>query len=206
MPKTDKAALIAALDDIYVYWFGNLKSRTAVPADTKKWFFGGSQVDDEIRARFGAFIALATVARWDPARLTRRQQVALVVLLDQFPRNVFRGSGLSFASDAAARAVARKLIKGDHRRFFFVERMFLYLPLEHSEDVADQDLSVRLFAELAVEAPAALKGMFRSTLDYATRHRDTIRKFGRYPHRNKVLKRKTTAKERAFLKTTPGGF
>jgi uncharacterized protein (DUF924 family) len=206
MPKSATAALKPILNKVHAYWFGDLKSRTAMPADTRKWFQGGSKVDDHIRQTFGQYIGPAAKAKWDLGKLSRREQIGLVVLLDQFPRNIHRGSGEAFAADPAARRIVRQLIKGDHKRFHLAERMFLYLPLEHSEEIADQDLSVLLFAELAVEAPEALKPMFRATLDYATRHRDVIRKFGRYPHRNAAVGRKSTAKENAHLKAVPGGF
>jgi uncharacterized protein (DUF924 family) len=208
MAKTDTAELKQALRDIHAYWFGKLKSRTSrpAPATSQKWFAGGKEVDDEIRERFGAALAPLAQAKWDFADLSDQELIGLVVLLDQFPRNLYRGKAESFAFDPTARALARKLIKGDHRRFAFVERFFLYLPFEHSEDIADQDLSVQLFGELAVEAPKPLKDLVRAALDFATRHRDVIRKFGRYPHRNKMLKRTTNAKEREFLKATPMGF
>ena len=136
---------------------------------------------------------------WDLAALTRRQQVALIVMLDQFPRQIHRNSGDAFACDATALAIARRLT-ANWRRFFMVEQTFVMLPFEHSEDVADQDVAVKLYAERALEAPPDHLEACRDQLDYATKHRDIIRKFGRFPHRNEALGRESTPEEIEFLK------
>lgn len=195
------------LDDIYRYWFGALAGPEDYPEDKAgMWFKRSDDTDAHIRETFGAFIPEAARKDWNLAELTREQQIALVVLLDQFPRNIFRTSGEAFAYDAAARAIAGGLLKLGRDRFYFAEQAFLYLPFEHSEDTADQDLSVLLFAEAAVAAPEKLKDDFRMYLDYATKHRDLIRKFGRFPHRNQVLGRKSTSEEEEFLKVSGRGF
>ena len=138
--------------------------------------------------------------------MSREEQAGLVVLLDQFPRNIFRDSGEAFAYDAKALGIAKKLIERGLDRFYLAEQTFVCLPLEHSEDVADQDRSVELFARMAVEAPDGWKDGKRLALDYATKHRDLIRKFGRFPHRNAMLGRETTAEEADFLKRSGRGF
>ena len=142
----------------------------------------------------------------DPERLTREESIALVILFDQFPRNIFRTSGEAYAYDARARDIARRLIAAGRERFHFIERSFLYLPFEHSEDVADQDYSLFLFAELALAVPESLRDYFRRDLDFVTRHRDIVRKFGRFPHRNAVLGRVSTAEEEAFIKEHGRGY
>ena len=145
--------------------------------------------------------------RWDLSALTRQQQVGLVILLDQFPRQIFRKTGDAFAYDEKARSVARPLTADSGwRNFLPIERTFIFLPFEHHEDVADQDLSVMYFAALAVEAPEAAKEGGRSALDYATRHRDIVRKFGRFPHRNEMLGRASTEEEAKFLAEHGRGF
>jgi uncharacterized protein (DUF924 family) len=122
----------------------------------------------------------------------------LCVLLDQVPRNLFRGQGRAFASDAAARAIAREAIdQGFDRNLPQPQRLFLYLPFEHSESLADQDESVRLIGALD-ENP--------TWKDYAIRHRDVIARFGRFPHRNAALGRRNTAEETAFLATPGSSF
>jgi uncharacterized protein (DUF924 family) len=195
------------LDDIYRYWFGALAGSEDYPEDKAgMWFKRSDDTDAFIRDNFGASVPEAAKREWIRAELSRQQQIAMVILLDQFPRNIFRTTAEAFAYDAKARAVARELLKLGDDRFYFAERAFLYLPFEHSEDGADQDLSVLLFAEAAVAAPDALKDNFRMFLDYATKHRDLIRKFGRFPHRNQVLGRKSTSEEEEFLKVSGRGF
>jgi uncharacterized protein (DUF924 family) len=195
------------LCDIHAYWFGDLKSADDFPAEKSKiWFERSDATDEHIRATFGGFIDEAAAADWRLDDLDRREQIALVVLLDQFPRNIFRDSGRSFAHDAIARTIARKLLAGGRENFFWIERQFLYLPFEHSEGMADQNLSTFLFAELAVEAPASLRDYFSNILDFATRHRDIIRKFGRFPHRNALLGRQSTPEEAAFFAEHGRGY
>lgn len=197
----------AILREAHRYWFGPLKTPTdQVEGGVDKWFRGGEAVDAEIREKFGAAIAPAAAADWDFGRLTREEQVGLVIMLDQFPRNIFRVSAEAFAYDPAARRYARMCLEEGVERFFLVERGFLLLPFEHSEDVADQDLSVALAADLAISAPPDQKEGYRMMLDYATRHRDVIRRFGRFPHRNEALGRASTEEEIAFMKEHGRGF
>jgi uncharacterized protein (DUF924 family) len=128
------------------------------------------------------------------------EQVGLVILLDQFPRQIHRDSGDAFAYDAKALSIARRLLAAGPDRFWPVERTFVALPFEHSEDIADQDYAVLLFAAEAVAAPADARDGLRMALDFATKHRDIIRKFGRFPHRNAALGRESTPEEVEFLK------
>jgi uncharacterized protein (DUF924 family) len=197
----------AVLDDIHRYWFGELKSPDDLSKEKSEiWFNRSDATDAHIRDTYGRYLPEAAKHPWDIAGLTPRQAIGLLVLLDQFPRNIFRTSGEAFAYDPLARKVAHRLIAGGTERFAFVERAFLYLPLEHSEDVEDQDHSVFLFADLAIKAPPALKEYLRNNLDFATRHRDLIRKFGRFPHRNAVLGRQSTPEEEAFIKEHGRGY
>jgi uncharacterized protein (DUF924 family) len=188
------------LRDIHRFWFGELRSpddhreeRTAI------WYEQSDETDREIREKFARFIPEAAATAWEVGGLSREEGVALVVLLDQFPRNLFRSSGDAFAYDSRAREIARALLATGFGRFFWVERIALVLPFEHSEEVGDQDYAVLLSAELAVGAPENLRELCRGTLDYATRHRDIIRKFGRFPHRNALLGRESAAEEAVFL-------
>ena len=189
------------LDAVTLYWFGDLAAWDEKPDEQRRteWFRPTPEIDAHIRATWGQHIVPARDAAWDLSVLTRRQQVGLVVMLDQFPRQIHRDSAEAFACDAAALAIARRLVES-WRRFFVVEQTFVMLPFEHSENVADQDLSVKLYAERALEAPPAHVEACRDQLDYATRHRDIIRKFGRFPHRNAVLGRQSTPEETEFLK------
>jgi uncharacterized protein (DUF924 family) len=195
------------LNEIHHFWFGPLTGPFDYPKDRSElWFKKSDKTDNHIRVTFGAHIAEAASIEWNLGALTREQQVGLVVLLDQFPRNIFRMSAESFAHDAAARAIARRLLERDREQFFLIERAFLCLPFEHSEGIADQDYAVFLAAEAALAAPEVLKKTFRNFLDYATKHRDVIVKFGRFPHRNQLLGRPSTPEEEAFLKEHGRGF
>jgi uncharacterized protein (DUF924 family) len=193
------------LDAVHAYWFGDLKAWDAMPDEKrqKEWFRPTPEIDAHIRDTWGHAIAAVRDAAWDLSRLTRGQQAALIVLLDQFPRQIHRDTSEAFACDATALAVARQLV-GNWRRFFVVEQTFVILPFEHSEDVADQDVSVKLYAERALESPPQHLESCRDQLDYATRHRDLIRKFGRFPHRNTALGRPSTPEEIEFLKSGRG--
>jgi uncharacterized protein (DUF924 family) len=195
------------LSDIHAYWFGELKADDDFPKDKSAiWFNRSDATDAHIRDTFGGCLDEARIANWNLSSLSRREAIALVVLLDQFPRNIFRTSGDAFAYDEKARDIARYLVASGPDRFFWVERTFLFLPFEHSEDVADQDRSVMYYAELAVTAPETLLDYMRKNLDFAQKHRDIIRQFGRFPHRNEMLGRTSTPEELAFLKEHGRGY
>jgi uncharacterized protein (DUF924 family) len=195
------------LRDIHAYWFGDLKGPDDLPRDRMEmWFTRSDATDATIRERFGRYIAPAAEASFDLAALSREEAVGLVVLLDQFPRNIFRTTGEAFAYDARAREVATELIGLGPRRYYHIERVFIALPFEHSESIDDQDYAVLIFAELAVSAAPALKDYCRSALDYATKHRDLIREFGRFPHRNVMLGRESTPDETAFIAEHGRGY
>lgn len=201
MPSPEQTALQPVLRDIHRYWFGDLKAPTEKnPEKAKIWFRQSEETDTHIRETYGPYIARAAAIDWDLDALSREEQVALVVLLDQFPRNIYRTSGEAFAYDAKAQAIAGKLIAGGLDRFFLHEQTFVCVPFEHSEDIADQDYAVLLFARMAVHAPADWKDDRREGLDYATKHRDIIRKFRRFPHRNAMLGRDSSLEELEFLK------
>jgi len=188
------------LSEIHDYWFGPLSSPTALPQDRKDmWFTQSDATDAEIDRRFGSAVEAAALLDPDLPALTPKEQVALVVLLDQFPRNLFRGSAKAFAQDGKALSIARHLVANGLTRFTLIERMFLAIPYEHSEDITDQDMAVWLMAGIAVEAADSFPDYARWALDSFIVHRDIIRRFGRFPYRNKALGRESTAAELAFL-------
>lgn len=197
----------ARLDEVHEFWFGKLDGpEDKAPEKSAMWFEQKDETDEAIRQRFGDWIGEAAKTDWEIASLTREQQVGLVVLLDQFPRNIYRKTGDAFAYDARAREIADALIARGIHNYYIVERLFILLPLEHSEDIAHQDRSVMLFAEQALTVPDDWKEFVRFALDMATKHRDLIRKFGRYPHRNAMIGRETTEEEAAFLAQHGRGF
>jgi len=175
----------AAPQDVLAFW------RAAGP---DKWFTKDTAFDDEIRTRFLATYeaAAAGALAWDD---TADGALALLIVLDQFPRNMFRDSARAFAADPLAREVTTRAIgRGFDLAVAVAERSFFYLPLEHSETLADQERGVAL-NRASGDADA---------LKWAELHADIIRRFGRFPHRNAVLGRTTTAEEQAFL--DGGGF
>lgn len=207
MPSEQQLELAPVLRDVHDYWFGTLDSPTARnPEKAEIWFKRSDATDAHIRDTYGSFIDKAAAVDWDLDALSREEQVGLIVLLDQFPRNIHRDSGQAFAYDGKALAIADALLKDGPDRFYLVEQTFLCLPHQHSEDVADQDRSLLYNAQQAVDAPAEWKEIKRNNLDFACKHRDLIRKFGRYPHRNEVLGRESTEEERAFMKEHGRGY
>ena len=177
------------IEEVLAFWFEELTA--------DDWFGGGDEVDDRVRARFlGLHEALRDEVP-ESWRTTARGMLAAVIALDQFPRNMYRGSREAFAADPAALALAEEAVeRGLERTMSIDERKFLYLPFEHSEDPAVQARSVELFASLENE----------ETLGYALRHKDIIDRFGRFPHRNEVLGRESTPEELEFLTEPDSSF
>jgi uncharacterized protein (DUF924 family) len=139
-------------------------------------------------------------AELDAWRGRASSALALVLVVDQFPRNLYRRSARAFEFDPLAREVALESIaRGFGEALHPLQASFLYLPLEHAEDIELQERSVRLFEALAARAPDALRARFEQSADYARRHREVIRRFGRFPHRNALLDRQSTPEEIAYL-------
>jgi uncharacterized protein (DUF924 family) len=180
------------------FWFG---PRTARGKARPEWFRKDENFDAEIRRRFGELHAGATRRELEAWRASPEPMLALVVVLDQFSRNLYRGDARAFAQDAYARECSREArARGDDLGLAPVERQFLYMPLEHSEDSADQDLGVELMRSL--EAFEETRGL----TEWAERHRVIIRRFGRFPHRNAALGRDSTPEEAEFLAQPGSGF
>ena len=176
-------------DEVIGYW-----CETLTPED---WWQGTPELDAAVRERFAAtHLALSreVTAAW---RESPRARLAAIIVLDQFPRNMYRASPMAFASDWIALREARLALEaGADGQVEHGLRHFLYMPFEHSENLADQDLSVKLFKALGDE----------TYLDYAERHRAVIAEYGRFPHRNPFLGRASTPKEEAYLAEPGAGF
>lgn len=165
------------------------------------WFKVDAVFDGQCKAQFGTLRERAAAGDCADWTLEAEPCLALILLLDQFPRNLYRGHAQAFATDAQARDAARAALgRGFDRSLPPSWRQFVYLPFEHSEDLADQELSVKLATVLARD-PA-----FARALDYAQRHRAIIARFGRFPHRNAALGRTSTPEEQAFLKEPNSSF
>ena len=170
------------------FWFGD--GTTA----RDEWFRKDPAFDDAIRERFGAAVEAAVGGAFAAWTGEPRGALALVLLLDQFTRNIHRGTSRMFAGDARALKVAESAVAAGFDDLLSpYERSFLYLPFEHAEAPAAQERSLELFARLAAETG------LQSPLEWAAKHADVIRRFGRYPHRNDMLGRASTAEEIAFL-------
>lgn len=167
-----------------------------------EWFRKDPAFDDALRTRFGTLVARAQAGELADWTASAEGTLALIVVLDQFSRNIHRGSPSSFAGDARALALARVMIDtGLDRGLPPVARMFVYLPFEHSEVPADQDVAVARMTALGVE-DARLADLG----EWAEKHRVVIRRFGRFPHRNAVLGRASTPEEEAFLREPGSSF
>lgn len=197
-----------AANEIHDLWFADaLDSAEAHNARSQIWFRSDEAFDSEIRNRFEKLPQHALNGQLDGWLLAPRSAVSLVLVLDQFPRNLFRGSSSSFSFDQAARAASTLVIsRGFDEILDPIEAVFLYLPYEHAEDIRHQENSVELFRSLEDRVPVAQVERFKGYTDYAERHRDIIARFGRFPHRNQVLGRDSTSEELEFLSSGHGGF
>jgi uncharacterized protein (DUF924 family) len=193
--------LAPAPEAVLEAWFGeDLDEPASMAVCIPRWFEADPAFDEFIGGQFGDLPDKALSGDLDTWRSDSRSTLALLIVLDQFPRNLFRRSHRAFAYDGAALEVALgALDAGFDRTLHTLEAMFLYLPLEHAEDRALQDRCVSLFRDLAERAPAPFVEPCDSFLAYAIRHREVVEKFGRFPHRNAVLGRASTPEEIAYL-------
>lgn len=195
-------------EDILDFWFGELDELgCASPNQRKRWWTKSAEFDESIRANFlGDYesIAAGDRERW---RSTPRGALAYIIVLDQFSRNMFRNTAKMFAADPLAREVCCEGLEADFdAELGFDERVFFYLPLEHSEEISDHERCHDAFTALCASAPDSLKADADYYLDYAKQHRAIIERFGRYPHRNEILGRASTEEEIEFLKKPGSSF
>jgi uncharacterized protein (DUF924 family) len=177
--------------EVLEFWFG---PPDQLPAARPEWFRKDAAFDALIDERFGALVDRALEGGIEGWLASPSASLARILVLDQFTRNRHRDTPRAFAGDALALAGARALVaSGWHLGFGPLQRMFCYLPFEHSESLADQEESLRLFGPLRDEP------LLPTVYDYAVRHHDIIRQFGRFPHRNEILGRVSSAAEREFL-------
>ena len=187
----------ASSQSVLDFWFGS-------PAGTyrKQWFRKDPDFDDQIKTLFLDTYWAMVASPPENWRKTAKASLARIIVLDQFARNMFRNTPQSFVADPQALTTAEIAIaQGYDNDLLPVERFFLYLPLEHSENLIHQNLCVKYFEALVLEAPELEHG-----LDYAQRHRDVIAQFGRFPHRNEILGRQSTEAELDFLKQRGSRF
>ena len=188
-------------------WFGEPGDEAAIIGrQSKLWWGKDEKVDADLRRRFGSLLRELEAGRLDACKAPPGR-LAAIILADQIPRNVHRDTPAAFRTDPLALSLTLEgLDRGDDRRLSPVQRVFFYLPLEHAESLEWQDLSVALFEDLLEEVEEGLHRPFRDYLDFARRHRAIIRRFGRFPHRNPILGRESTAEELAFLEEPGSSF
>lgn len=192
---------VADSEEVLDFWFADaLREPEAVERRQRIWYAGGAPFDRECTERFSATHAAAASGELDQWKGSPRGRLALILLLDQFSRNIHRGTAKAYQNDKRALDACREGIERGHdRQLSPIERTFFYMPMEHAEDEELQALSVLQFETLADEAPEELRELALANVEYARQHRDIVEKFGRFPHRNAVLGRKSTADEDAYL-------
>jgi uncharacterized protein (DUF924 family) len=205
------------------FWFGKALTGTlqahaemtsrmlALNRRVDLWFASDPQVrtqqDDLIRHEFGDLVERAGRGELNGWADSPRRRLSLIILLDQFPRQIFRGSPHAFEYDPQALTLCLSGIQSAaDGALNIIERIFFYMPLQHAEALEVQDESVAAYKRLVADSPVELRATFEESLQSAQEHREIIRQFGRFPHRNPLLGRTTTLEEAAFLKKNPDKF
>lgn len=193
--------MIQDSESIVEYWLGAAENNPQLAATCGELWYGTDvAVDQHIKKTYGETLLKAESGKLDNWVLDPQSGLALVILLDQFSRNIYRGSADAYKNDAHARNIAGQMIDlSAHRSLSYLGRAFLYHPYHHSESIKDQDRSVKLFTELVDICEEEWREQLNSFLKFAIHHRNTILKFGRFPHRNALLGRENTAQERDHL-------
>ena len=191
-----------SIDAILAFWFGTLDEHgMCAPEQQARWFKSSDETDQLCRDNFATLVQQAIAGELDHWQASDCGVIALIILLDQLTRNIFRGTPQAFAGDQHALDIAQRAISaGRHLDLPAIHRVFLYLPLEHSENLPVQEQCIELFAQLS-----AVQQAFTGFERYAIAHRDVIAQFGRFPHRNDILGRVSTEAELEYLKSH-GGF
>ncbi len=198
----------APWQDLLHWWFGQGTSATEIAAEKQRLWFGyRPQQDAEARERFGALVEQALNGDLQDWAELPEGWLALVLLLDQLPRMIHRNTPRAFAGDERAQQLVRDgIAHGGDMLLSPIQRVFIYLVLEHAENLAVQDLAVAHFTALRDIAAEHEQALFRDFLDYAERHREVISRFGRFPHRNAILGRDSSDAEQSFLQQPGSSF
>ena len=206
MPTPTFQAHLPQAQTVLLFWLGDaMEHGWPLESRSKLWFGGGADLDATVHTRFGSQVDEAMrggLGDWEQYPL---DTLALVLLLDQFTRNVYRGQPRAFSGDTRAQAlVTAALARGwDDDGLPLAGTVFLYMPLMHAEDIGLQDECVRRFENLAARAPGERRADLLGNVDFARKHRDIIAQFGRFPYRNAALGRESTAQELVFLRDGP---
>lgn len=188
------------MQDILDFWFG-MTDNPEYGKPRKFWFAKSEGFDEEVKSRFLATYEQAARGELDHWQASPQGSLALIILLDQFPRNMFRNQAQAFATDSKALAIAEQAIKqGFDRQLLPIQRWFVYIPFEHSENLENQRYCLELFSNLQDDPDSA------SAISYAQLHYNVIERFGRFPHRNVILGRESTPEEEIFLLQPDSSF
>lgn len=194
MPSPPPEAL-----SVLAFWFDS--------AHETQWFRSDPAFDVQIREQFGDQVSAATAGRLNHWPATPSGWLALLIVLDQFPRNIYRNDPRAWRQDLLAQQIVVSGLEEDFdRQLPPIQRVFAYMPLQHAEDIGLQRRCVQLFEDLCDSAPANERDRYADFLDYARRHESVIARFGRFPHRNAVLGRATTPEEEVYLAEPGSGF
>ena len=200
-------------NDVLDFWFGRAPMDAARLAERTRFWFGGdgaeaaARRDAEIRERLGPMLERASRGEFATWPGSPKRRLALILLFDQVPRNSYRGTADQFKFDREALALSVEGLQlAADAALEPWERLFFYLPLEHAESMDAQDAAVGAFTRLAAEAPPEFREFCEGLIGFAHKHRDLIKLFGRFPHRNKALNRPDTPEERDWLAAHPNYF
>lgn len=195
-------------ESIREFWFGTQADDDAVSSEKSTlWWAKDGATDALMLQRFEQALERAASGALDDWAATPAGRLALILLTDQFPRNMYRNTAKAFAYDGMALKWCKEGVAlGAERQLRPIERVFFYLPLEHSEALGDQDMAVSLFERLLQDVPPEQKTVFAGFHDFAVRHRVIIERFHRFPHRNAILGRASTPEEAAFLRQKGSSF
>lgn len=195
-------------ENILDFWFGPSGTAAEIVGRQRKLWFGKSAANDQaVTEQFADTLVEATAGQFNHWADTPRGLLALLIVFDQFPHHIHRNQPQAFATDPQALALSLAALKaGEDQLLTPIERVFLYLPLEHAETNEMQDLSVSLYEKLVREAISEERALFEDFLKYARQHRDVVARFGRFPHRNAILGRASTSDELVFLEQPGSRF
>lgn len=198
---------MSMIESILNFWFADIGDGFEIGQQQALWYGGGEALDQDIREQFAPWLQSAKADLLKDWCNTPQGTLALVLLLDQFSRNIHRGDGEAFAGDAQALAIVKEGVEnGVDLQLTWVQRSFFYMPFEHSEQLSDQNQAVELFEQLLLQAPNSGEKYLQSSLRFAIHHREIIQQFGRFPHRNESLQRESTVQELAYLNSGGARF
>ena len=190
------------------FWFGGHDlDKEIVSNMSELWWRKNDDTDQQVRDRFNHMYEDLIHGDLDSWKTQPASRLAMIILADQFPRNMFRGTARAFASDPLALSLCQEGIEqGMDRKLRWPQRVFFYMPMEHAESLDIQELSIKQFKNLAADVPGDEQDMVYGYIDFAIRHWEIIKRFGRFPHRNKILGRVSTEEELEFLRQPGSSF